>query len=144
MVFFFFKQKTAYERRISDWSSDVCSSDLLATDQLTWLELFSQDIVEPAGKLEGHLTLAGTRAEPALGGQAQLTDFSTELPALGIALENGHVRLDALADGTARITGSVRSASPDRKRVVEGKSVAGRVDLGGRRILKKTKHKKNQ
>src|SRR3546814_2179779 len=29
LVFFFFKQKTAYEMRISDWSSDVCSSDLL-------------------------------------------------------------------------------------------------------------------
>src|SRR3546814_10964626 len=29
-VFFFFKQKTAYEMRISDWSSDVCSSDLNA------------------------------------------------------------------------------------------------------------------
>src|SRR3546814_4053337 len=28
MYFFFFKQKTAYEMRISDWSSDVCSSDL--------------------------------------------------------------------------------------------------------------------
>src|SRR3546814_3079637 len=28
VVFFFFKQKTAYEMRISDWSSDVCSSDL--------------------------------------------------------------------------------------------------------------------
>src|SRR3546814_8220210 len=27
LVFFFFKQKTAYEMRISDWSSDVCSSD---------------------------------------------------------------------------------------------------------------------
>src|SRR3546814_8772776 len=30
-VFFFFKQKTAYEMRISDWSSDVCSSDLTVT-----------------------------------------------------------------------------------------------------------------
>src|SRR3546814_8944724 len=29
VVFFFFKQKTAYEMRISDWSSDVCSSDLV-------------------------------------------------------------------------------------------------------------------
>src|SRR3546814_5298300 len=29
VCFFFFKQKTAYEMRISDWSSDVCSSDLL-------------------------------------------------------------------------------------------------------------------
>src|SRR3546814_2200023 len=33
--FFFFKQKTAYELRISDWSSDVCSSDL------TFLEVFA-------------------------------------------------------------------------------------------------------
>src|SRR3546814_5174795 len=31
-VFFFFKQKTAYEMRISDWSSDVCSSDLLKVE----------------------------------------------------------------------------------------------------------------
>src|SRR3546814_10274049 len=30
VFFFFFKQKTAYEMRISDWSSDVCSSDLEA------------------------------------------------------------------------------------------------------------------
>src|SRR3546814_5506917 len=30
--FFFFKQKTAYEMRISDWSSDVCSSDLATND----------------------------------------------------------------------------------------------------------------
>src|SRR3546814_5339200 len=30
---FFFKQKTAYEMRISDWSSDVCSSDLLSLSQ---------------------------------------------------------------------------------------------------------------
>src|SRR3546814_1854637 len=30
-VVFFFKQKTAYEMRISDWSSDVCSSDLIRT-----------------------------------------------------------------------------------------------------------------
>src|SRR3546814_5241112 len=29
VYFFFFKQKTAYEMRISDWSSDVCSSDLM-------------------------------------------------------------------------------------------------------------------
>src|SRR3546814_5128521 len=36
--FFFFKQKTAYEMRISDWSSDVCSSDLLST---------SDDMPEP-------------------------------------------------------------------------------------------------
>src|SRR3546814_6662899 len=32
-LFFFFKQKTAYEMRISDWSSDVCSSDLYAVSR---------------------------------------------------------------------------------------------------------------
>src|SRR3546814_5876899 len=31
-LFFFFKQKTAYEMRISDWSSDVCSSDLVSIE----------------------------------------------------------------------------------------------------------------
>src|SRR3546814_2830428 len=47
-VFFFFKQKTAYEMRISDWSSDVCSSDLAAAAMkllsglaLTYLEGFN-------------------------------------------------------------------------------------------------------
>src|SRR3546814_9968000 len=34
VFFFFFKQKTAYEMRISDWSSDVCSSDLAREDRL--------------------------------------------------------------------------------------------------------------
>src|SRR3546814_2515294 len=34
IFFFFFKQKTAYEMRISDWSSDVCSSDLGCADGL--------------------------------------------------------------------------------------------------------------
>src|SRR3546814_3627996 len=33
LIFFFFKQKTAYEMRISDWSSDVCSSDLWPGDE---------------------------------------------------------------------------------------------------------------
>src|SRR3546814_2512500 len=33
--FFFFKQKTAYEMRISDWSSDVCSSDLSCTSAIS-------------------------------------------------------------------------------------------------------------
>src|SRR3546814_9886993 len=39
--FFFFKQKTAYELRISDWSSDVCSSDL-TDDQLRLLKQLIQ------------------------------------------------------------------------------------------------------
>src|SRR3546814_9169196 len=35
VLYFFFKQKTAYEMRISDWSSDVCSSDLAVADDAT-------------------------------------------------------------------------------------------------------------
>src|SRR3546814_2093141 len=37
---FFFKQKTAYEMRISDWSSDVCSSDLVGFSTLLMAEAF--------------------------------------------------------------------------------------------------------
>src|SRR3546814_6189839 len=56
LVFFFFKQKTAYEMRISDWSSDVCSSDLMdetrghgvsAFGRRRW---FRDSIVPPVGK----------------------------------------------------------------------------------------------
>src|SRR3546814_9327483 len=36
--FFFFKQKTAYEMRISDWSSDVCSSDLVQLNVAEWAD----------------------------------------------------------------------------------------------------------
>src|SRR3546814_7283253 len=43
MYVFFFKQKTAYEMRISDWSSDVCSSDLI----LALLERRAQAIAAP-------------------------------------------------------------------------------------------------
>src|SRR3546814_18206995 len=41
MYFFFFKQKTAYEMRISDWSSDVCSSDLFADEEYIVEPLFA-------------------------------------------------------------------------------------------------------
>src|SRR3546814_8455848 len=37
ILFFFFKQKTAYEMRIRDWSSDVCSSDLVADARISHL-----------------------------------------------------------------------------------------------------------
>src|SRR3546814_6661213 len=42
LFFFFFKQKTAYEMRISDWSSDVCSSDLLDDLKQAWQSLDRQ------------------------------------------------------------------------------------------------------
>src|SRR3546814_2191562 len=40
--FFFFKQKTAYEMRISDWSSDVCSSDLIVRQ---WVDTEAVNVV---------------------------------------------------------------------------------------------------
>src|SRR3546814_4548786 len=52
--FFFFKQKTAYELRISDWSSDVCSSDLqaLGEDVAGDAEALGE-LLEAAGADEG-------------------------------------------------------------------------------------------
>src|SRR3546814_10919579 len=41
-LFFFFKQKTAYEMRISDWSSDVCSSDLVFILNNQWMGMVRQ------------------------------------------------------------------------------------------------------
>src|SRR3546814_10846425 len=52
LFFFFFKQKTAYEVRISDWSSDVCSSDLLDAGGLEDLLAQSRDL--PLGFLCHH------------------------------------------------------------------------------------------
>src|SRR3546814_3924323 len=58
IVFFFFKQKTAYEMRISDWSSDVCSSDLVTgkIDRFFWQRfgaamLFS--VLDAGGQIAG-------------------------------------------------------------------------------------------
>src|SRR3546814_8765952 len=55
--FFFFKQKTAYELRISDWSSDVCSSDLMLRLGCVGQHLVTDaavgDIVFPQTKMVG-------------------------------------------------------------------------------------------
>src|SRR3546814_21022981 len=59
--FFFFKQKTAYEMRISDWSSDVCSSDLTAFN----VDLFGPQVLITL--IEGHvqvLEATSSRAAP--------------------------------------------------------------------------------
>src|SRR3546814_11930237 len=85
--------------RISDWSSDVCSSDLI-------------------------------RAGPDWSGAALLRTASTErAPVLMTVSQRRR------PEGSCNMTGR----STDRKSVVEGKSVSVRVDLGGRRIIKKKK-----
>src|SRR3546814_1435832 len=53
--FLFFKQKTAYEMRISDWSSDVCSSDLIAALlawSLRYVTVFADDILAARRELD--------------------------------------------------------------------------------------------
>src|SRR3546814_14371690 len=95
---FFFKQMAAYELRISDWSSDVCSSDLF----------------EQQRRRFGDAVERGARGELARVGQ------------------RGLVHIVAFA-------GKRAAGERARKSVVLGKSVSVRVDLGGRRIIKKNK-----
>src|SRR3546814_14989873 len=97
VVGFFCKQKTAYEMRISDWSSDVCSSDLL-------------DI--GAGRMKR--------------------------PCRCLHVSHDGARLDRERRAEQEQPGHRRNLDdPDRKSVVSGQSVSVRVDLGGRRIIKK-------
>src|SRR3546814_997223 len=72
LYFFFFKQKTAYELRISDWSSDVCSSDLVLPGRLT--------LIRPPAVKRRNLSVRGSWVAPAgerHGGRASEmgTDF---------------------------------------------------------------------
>src|SRR3546814_11992236 len=123
MLFFFFKQKTAYEMRINDWSSDVCSSDLLGH---VWLHvlLALEGVVElaPGGKRVGRLRFEDRHHQPRL----RLRDRDEQraggdvarprLPAAfqrqalvtiaRLCMESGFVRAarTALRSGTGRVT----------------------------------------
>ena len=98
----------------------------LNNDRLFWLELFSPDLVGPQGKLKGHIGIAGTRSQPLLSGEAELADFSGDLPALGITLIEGKASLTAMADGTAKITGSMKSQS-----ATGGDATGGTLNIDG-------------
>src|SRR3546814_14206572 len=118
-VFFFFKQKTAYEMRISDWSSDVCSSDLIRAAPRRGPSPASGSR-RGGGRVRGRFRTSGR--DGTLAGSRRLSRLvALRVPAAA-----------ASRQGAARRSG-------DRKSVVEGKSVSVRVDLGGRRIMKKTK-----
>src|SRR3546814_14354088 len=109
MSFFFFKQNTAYELRISDWSSDVCSSDLRCSI-----------VIPPIPPTKSPATSAPRPRTPSAAAAA--------LPS------RSHSRsAPPLPPHPARVA----SRRTDRKSVVQGKSVSVRVALGGRRILKK-------
>ena len=89
---------------------------------LAWMELLSPDLAAPTGRLEGRLVVAGTRAAPTLGGEARLRELGAELPALGVALRDGDIRLSGEPGGTLRIEGGLRAG--------EGRlSLSGGLDL---------------
>src|SRR3546814_15006174 len=99
--------------RISDWSSDVCSSDLIGLERVSVMQM-SERGHDMAG------TLAPHRADDIAG-----------LSRRGVgAFHEGEVAIFRRAAERREV---------DRKSVVEGTSVSVRVDLGGRRILKKKK-----
>src|SRR3546814_1003080 len=86
MYIFFFKQKTAYEMRISDWSSDVCSSDLAGDADLA---AGRHRLLVGAGGVEDD----GPRASP-LHGQRPV-----DLLVVGVEEQQERVVDDALAPG---------------------------------------------
>src|SRR3546814_19585916 len=111
LSFFVFKQKTAYEMRISDWSSDVCSSNLT-------------HLRAPPGRR----SLARARLPADSPRQAPRYRARTPGP-----------RRPERAPGTIRAQIPPPRPAQARKSVVEGKRVVVRVALGGRRLIKKKK-----
>src|SRR3546814_3129626 len=110
IVFFFFKQKTAYEMRISDWSSDVCSSDLNLTGMIETMRAGQDAVRSEAAKLVNALRSA-PKARDRWGeqqlrnvletcGLAEHTDFQTEVSVEG---EDGRLRPDAIQIGRAHV-----------------------------------------
>src|SRR3546814_9513972 len=84
MSFFFFQQKTAYEMRISDWSSDVCSSDLLLRPLVTReFDAFDETATERFQRLSYDLDGRTTFASYLGTTDALSTGFWTDYDALG-------------------------------------------------------------
>src|SRR3546814_11613527 len=135
--FFFFKQKTAYEMRISDWSSDVCSSDLPGK-------------LHPRGPGR-HRRAPHGRARSAEAGADQPAARprrNAELREPSQGRELRHARRAVRARGVDRARrirrGAAEGIQPaDRKSVVSGMSVSVSVYTGGGRNIYKTKEKIN-
>src|SRR3546814_8791257 len=71
---FFFKQKTAYEMRISDWSSDVCSSDLTGDMQMKKAVIAAVLAMQAAGALSAAPAGSVSAADP--GAIAEVLEFA--------------------------------------------------------------------
>src|SRR3546814_15751167 len=136
--FFFFKQKTAYEMRISDWSSDVCSSDLD--------EGYSQHLADP--RLGAVVIGPGYPAGEALDHDvAAALDIGLTLVLAAAAIASGLPRLGNEAEiltphegEFARTFPALSGNTSDRRRaraephrtsLLDGKSVIVLVDVRG-------------
>ena len=97
----------------------------LNMSRLYWIELFSPDIVRPQGLIEGHVSLRGTRSQPSLGGEATLSNFTGEFPALGLTLSEGKGNFIAQPDGSARIRASAKTGGEGALQVDGGLSWFG-------------------
>src|SRR3546814_6082252 len=91
MVFFFFKQKTAYEMRISDWSSDVCSSDLFSNAPERDADRLDREIIEAERRWPGItvIVLLG-------GGTPAMLDMTQKLTHMPVAVVTGDISADLL------------------------------------------------
>src|SRR3546814_15878291 len=132
-VFFFFKQKTAYELRISDWSSDVCSSDLHRHRDAGAREQQPRDhaggsAADDDDWIDAHspLPLAGGAG----GGPVPILQLQS--PASGSPISTNHPATCPNAPVRGR-----SPRPPDRKSAVSGQGLSPRVDPGGRRIPNK-------
>src|SRR3546814_18894928 len=157
---FFFKPKTAYGMRISDWSSDVCSSDLQAVDDIAGMEDEPAAKEEPKGKdaADGKGAETNGKAKPAKAKAAKVEEDSDpkvkgkkvaadgeeaaeEAPAQPAPGEEDDDEEEANSISLAameaallpQVLDTFDEISNDRKRVVKGKSGAVSVDLGGGR-----------
>src|SRR3546814_5255698 len=76
IVFFFFKQNTAYEMRISDWSSDVCSSDLLGFSNFFGLN----DLLETPSLTGSVMAMENQGSEVGIAGTLQVRQSIVDDP----------------------------------------------------------------
>src|SRR3546814_19574384 len=116
MLFFLFKQKSAYEMRISDWSSDVCSSDLpqmfLTLKEAPWpfcdASSRSRSATRASSELSVPVTWSTTRtrsSRAASGGSRPSTPTRSEARRVGMC---GQVRVDV---GGSRVSNQYNESS---------------------------------
>ncbi|TAL83279.1 MAG: pathogenicity protein [Rhodanobacter sp.] len=81
----------------------------LKLHNLAFVELLTSELAKVSGQLDGHFTLGGTLAHPAVTGQATMDRFAAEVPAAGLKLREGHVVLSTGDAKTFRLDGTVKS-----------------------------------